>query len=148
MRRILTGVIAAIATAGSAFAADTIVSKDAPDLSAVRSKIKAKDYAGALAEVKPLVDTNQHPDVYNLYAFASRKTGDRATAATFYAKALELDPLHRSALEYQGEMFVEMGDLKKARANLGTLVALCPSGCEERADLEKVIAAARKRKSK
>ena len=128
-----------------AFAADVVQTKDAPDLTSVRTKIKAKDYKGALAEVKPLIDTHINADVYNLYAFASRKTGDRKTAATFYQKALELDPRHLSALEYQGEMFVEMGDMKRARANLEILVTQCPQGCEEREDLEKAIKKARKR---
>ena len=48
------------------------------------------------------------------------------------------------ALEYQGKMFVEMGGMAKAKANLATLVKLCPSGCEERENLEKAIASAPK----
>lgn len=146
---VLTAVLAVLLLSPPLHAADTIQSKDAPDLTAVRDKIKAKDYAAALALVKPLVATHDNPDVFNLYAFTSRKTGDMKTAATFYAKALELDPRHLSALEYQGQMFVEQGDMKKARANLEQLVTLCPQGCEERADLDKAIKAnAGKRKPK
>jgi len=143
MSRITIALLLALAmvAAHAARAADTVVSQDAPDLTSVRAKIKAKDFAGALAEVKPLVEKHDHADVYNLYAFTSRKTGDRKTAATYYAKALELDPKHRGALEYQGEMFVESGDMTKARANLAQLATLCPSGCEEREDLEKAIKA-------
>lgn len=129
----------------AAHAAGTVLSKDAPDLTSIKAKVKAKDYAGALAEVKPLIATHENADVYNLYAFASRKTGDRKTAATFYAKALDYDQNHLGALEYQGEMYVEMGEMKKAQANLAKLVTLCPSGCEEREDLEKVIKAAGKK---
>ncbi len=62
-------------------------------------------------------------------------------AATFYAKALDFDPNHKGALEYQGELFVELGQIDKAKANLARLVRLCPQGCEEREDLEKAIAA-------
>ena len=43
-------------------------------------------------------------------------------------------------------MFAEMGDIAKAKANLAKLVQLCPSGCEEREDLEKDIAAAAAKK--
>ncbi len=148
MSRITIALLLALAmvAAHAARAADTVVSQDAPDLTSVRAKIKAKDFAGALAEVKPLVEKHDHADVYNLYAFTSRKTGDRKTAATYYAKALELDPKHRGALEYQGEMFVESGDMKKARANLAQLATLCPSGCEEREDLEKAIKARGRKK--
>ena len=125
-----------------AFAVDTIQTKGAPDLTAIRAKIKAKDYVAALADLNTLGNTVQHADVYNLIGFASRKSGDYKTAATFYAKALDFDANHAGALEYQGEMFVELGQIEKAKANLAKLAALCPTGCEEREDLEKAIAAA------
>ena len=124
------------------FAVDTVVSKDAPDLTAVRAKIKAKDFAGALADLTKINEAVQHADVYNLIGFASRKSGDYKTAATFYAKALDFDANHKGALEYQGEMFLELGQADKAKANLAKLVALCPQGCEEREDLEKALAGA------
>ena len=120
---------------------------DAPDLTAIKAKLKAKDFKSALPELKALVDNGaNHPDVFNLLGFSYRKTGDRTNGALYYRKALDLDPLHKGALEYQGEMFVEMGDINKAKANLATLVKLCPSGCEEREDLEKAIADAPKKK--
>jgi Flp pilus assembly protein TadD len=126
---------------GQAGAVDTVISTTAPDLTSVRAQIKAKDFKGAVAELTPMLATTQHADVYNLLGFALRKSGDRAQAATFYAKALDFDANHKGALEYQGELFVELGQLDKARANLARLVALCPSGCEEREDLEQAIAA-------
>lgn len=131
----------ALLGAGAA-AVDTNVSTDAPDLASVRAKIKAKDYKAAIAELTPMLDTHQHADVYNLLGFSLRKSGDMGQAATFYAKALDFDINHKGALEYQGEMFVELGQIEKAKANLSRLVALCPQGCEEREDLEKAIAAA------
>ena len=130
------------AVAGSpAFAVDTVQSKDAPDLAAVRVKIKARDFTGALADLTKISDTVQHADVYNLIGFASRKSGDYKNAATFYSKALDFDANHKGALEYQGEMYVELGQPDKAKVNLAKLVALCPQGCEEREDLEKALAA-------
>ena len=126
-----------------AFAVDTPTSKDAPDLTAIRAKIKAKDYKTAAADLYAILDGGvQHADVYNLLGFSLRKSGDRKTGATFYAKALDFDPNHKGALEYQGELFVELGDIPKAKANLAKLASLCPSGCEEREDLEKAIAGA------
>jgi tetratricopeptide (TPR) repeat protein len=135
---------AAILVATTAFAADSVVSKDAPDLTAPRAKIKAKDFKGAIADLTPILATHQHADVYNLMGFSLRKSGDVKQAATYYAKALDFDPNHKSALEYQGEMFVEAGQVDKAKANLAKLVLLCPAGCEEREDLEKAIAAVAK----
>ena len=123
-----------------AFAVDNVIESTAPDLAKPRALIKALDYNGALAEMMPLLQKVQHADLYNLIGFASRKSGDYKQAATFYSKALDFDGEHKGALEYQGEMFVELGDMAKAKANLVKLVKLCPSGCEERADLEKAIA--------
>ena len=143
-RKTLTALLAgaSMLLATGAFAVDTIISKDAPDLASVRAKIKAKDFKAAIAELTPLLDTHQHADVYNLLGFSQRKSGDYKQAATFYAKALDFDANHKGALEYQGEMYVELGQTDKAKANLARLVVLCPSGCEEREDLEKAIASA------
>lgn len=137
---------AALATT-TAFAADTVISTSTPDLAAARAKIKSKDFKGAIAELTPLLENVQHADIYNLLGFSFRKSGDLTKAATYYAKALDFDADHKSALEYQGEMFVEMGQIDKARANLARLVKLCPTGCEEREDLEKAIAGHATRKA-
>ncbi len=123
-------------------AVDTITSPDAPDLNSVRAKIKAKDYRSALAELKTLADTHAHADVYSLMGFSLRKTGDYETALTFYKKALDFDANHKGAHEYLGELYVETGDLPKAREQLAVLTKLCPQGCEEREDLEKALASA------
>jgi tetratricopeptide (TPR) repeat protein len=137
-------IVVALTTLGSslALAVDTVTSKDAPDLTSVRAKIKAKDYQAALAELKVLADTNQHADVYSLIGFSLRKTGDYPSALTYYKKALDFDADHKGAREYLGELYVETGDLSKAREQLAVLTKLCPQGCEERADLEKALASA------
>src|SRR2546423_166997 len=134
--------LAALLTTTSAFAVDNVISKDAPELTSVRAKLKAKDYKGALAELTPMLATYQHPDVYNLMGFSLRKTGDRKQAYTFYRKALDFDPQHKGALEYLGELYVETGQIDKARENVAQLKQLCPGGCEELADLEMAIAQA------
>lgn len=126
----------------SALAVDTNVTRDAPDLTAVRTSIKAKDFRSALAELNRMVDVGyQHADVYNLLGFSLRKTGDYAKALTFYKKALDFDPDHKGAHEYLGELYVETGQLPKAREHLAILAKLCPQGCEEREDLAKAIGA-------
>ena len=122
-----------------ALAVDNMNSKDAPDLTSVRAKIKAADYKGALTELKVLADTNQHADVYNLMGFSLRKLGDYPTALTFYKKALDFDADHKGAREYLGELYVETGNMEKAKEQLAVLAKLCPGGCEEREDLQKAI---------
>jgi tetratricopeptide (TPR) repeat protein len=130
--------------ASSALAVDVVTSRDAPDLTSVRAKVKAKDFKAAIAELTPMLETHQHADVYNLLGFSLRKTGDAKQAYTFYRKALEFDPEHKGALEYLGELYVETGQVDKARENVALLKKLCPTGCEELADLEQAIAAAPK----
>jgi tetratricopeptide (TPR) repeat protein len=117
-----------------------VVSKKAPDLTAVRAKVKAKDFKSALVDLNIMIDKGvQHADVYNLLGFSLRKTGDYPKALTFYKKALDFDANHKGAHEYLGELYVETGQMPKAREHLAIL---CPQGCEEREDLAKAVSAA------
>ena len=122
-----------------AYAVDSMSSTDAPDLTSVRAKIKAKDYTSALAELRDLAEDTQQADVYNLLGFTLRKTGDFKTSLTYYTKALELQPDHKAAREYLGELYVETGNMAKGKEQLAILAKLCPGGCEEREDLQKAI---------
>jgi tetratricopeptide (TPR) repeat protein len=141
---VLTALGAAALNVPTALAVDNVTSRDAPDLTSVRAKIKAKDFQGALAELTPMLTTYQHADVYNLMGFSLRKTGDYKQAYTFYRKALDFDPDHKGALEYLGELYVETGQIDKAKENVARLRQLCPSGCEELADLEKALSTSAK----
>jgi tetratricopeptide (TPR) repeat protein len=137
---LLSTMLAGVALgATGALAVDNVTSRDAPDLTSVRAKIKAKDFKAALAELTPMLATYQHADVYNLMGFSLRKTGDYKQAYTFYRKALDFDPDHKGALEYLGELYVETGQMDKAKENVVRLKQLCPTGCEELADLEKAV---------
>ena len=124
-----------------AYAVDNMNSGDTVDLTSVRAKIKAENYKGALEELRGLAEDSQQADVYNLLGFTLRKTGDYETSLTYYTKALDLQPDHKGAHEYLGELFVETGKLDKAKDQLAALEKLCPNGCEERDDLQNVIAA-------
>lgn len=132
----LFGIAALVATVQ---AADVIPADDAPDLTKVRAAIQAKQYSAALTELKSIVVDYQQPDVYSLLGFALRKTGDRPQAMIYYRKALDIDPGHKGALEYQGELYVELGQIDKATENLEKLNRICSSGCEEQVDLKAAI---------
>ncbi|MHA1570807.1 MAG: tetratricopeptide repeat protein, partial [Alphaproteobacteria bacterium] len=58
-----------------------------------------------------------------------------------YDKALALDPNHKGAHEYLGEMFLILNDLASAQRQLETLATICPRGCEQRDDLQQAIEA-------
>ena len=123
-----------------AHAVDNMNSTDAPDLTSVRAKIKAMDYAGALAQLRKLADDVQHADVYNLLGFTLRNLGDYKQSLTYYQKALDFDPNHKGAHEYLGELYVKLGDKTGADREVQILQKLCPSGCEELADLRTFMA--------
>ena len=124
-----------------AWAVDTPTTRDAPDLTAVRAKVKAKEWKAAIADLNGMIEKGvQHADVYNLLGFSLRKSGDLKTAYTFYKKALDFDPEHKGALEYLGELYVQTGELAKAREHVVLLQKLCPLGCEELEDLQKALA--------
>jgi tetratricopeptide (TPR) repeat protein len=114
-------------------------SPEAADLQPARAAIKAKQYATALAELKVLVVRYQTPDCYTLLGHALWKTGDPTQGMIYYNKALAINPSHRGALEYQGELYVEMGQIGKAKENLAKLKSVCPFGCEEYGDLQEAI---------
>ena len=124
---------------GPALSADSPPADNAPDLTRVRALLKAKNYDAALGQLRGMVGASQTADVFNLMGFALRKTGDRANGMAYYQRALALDANHKGALEYQGELFVELGQMDKARENLARLQKVCPKGCEELSDLKEAI---------
>jgi tetratricopeptide (TPR) repeat protein len=145
-RLVLLGLLTAAVAAPVANAADSPSTREGPDLSGVRAAIKVQNYDAALAQLKTMVVSYPQPDVFSLMGFALRKTGDRAQAMTYYRKALDADPSHKGALEYQGELYLELGQIDKAKENLAKLDRLCWFGCEEEKDLKEAIAHAPKLK--
>lgn len=81
-----------------------------------------------------------HPDVLTYQGFANRKLGRLDRAIGFYSAALKLAPDHRGANEYLGEYYVEIGDLARAKEQLGALDRICAFGCEEAEELRRWIA--------
>lgn len=134
----LSFVVPAVLAAPAAWAmdVDSSDSENSPDLSGVRAKIRAEDYRGALADLRGM---KPDADVYNLMGYSLRKSGDMGQALIYYEKALDIDPRHKGALEYLGELYVETGQLDKARDKAELLRKLCPSGCEELAALDRAI---------
>ncbi|MDZ4778045.1 MAG: tetratricopeptide repeat protein [Alphaproteobacteria bacterium] len=83
-----------------------------------------------------------HPDILNYRGFASRKLGRFDAAMGFYVEALALDPDHRGANEYLGELYLQVGRIDDARRQLAKLDTLCPYGCAEREELDRWITVA------
>ena len=84
-------------------------------------------------------------DGWNLYAYANRKLNKFEKAEMYYEKALNIDPDHKGALEYQGELFMQTNRPDLAQENLIKLVKLCPDSCYELQKLEEYISSTAKK---
>ena len=139
-RILITG---ALLLATSAFAAGASSEPErSPDkLDGVREQIAAKNWSSAIEELKRLNDTGD-ADWNNLMGYSLRKgpTPDFAGAEKFYDEALRIDPKHRGALEYSGELYLQTGDLARAEQRLAALDKACFLPCSEYSDLKKAIA--------
>ncbi|MEM8752501.1 MAG: tetratricopeptide repeat protein [Pseudomonadota bacterium] len=144
MRRAPVLALALIFAAGAAFAAGPLDEQNEEEevtRSAAYMEASALVEAEAfeLAHEKLMELSEEEPmnaDVFNLLGFAARNIGDFDGAAAAYRRALALDPDHRGALEYQGQLYLALNEFEEAEANLARLSELCPSGCEEKAELE------------
>lgn len=99
--------------------------------------IKAEQYDEAIPLLQKVVlDNPRDADAWNYLGFASRKLGKLQEALGYYEKALKLDPQHKGAHEYLGELYLMMKNLPKAEEQLTILKGICASNCEEVEDLE------------
>ncbi len=128
--------------AGATFAADTTppAASGKDTLAQARQHVKAKQWGPALEELRRVNDSGS-ADWNNLMGYTLRKGSppDLAGAEMFYNDALRIDPKHRGALEYSGELYLIKGDLPTAEQRLTTLDKLCMLPCEEYTDLKKAV---------
>ena len=95
-------------------------------------QLKEEDYKSALKTLKKYTKSKKKDaDGWTLLAFTNRKLKNYNEAESLYIKALNLDPDNKIAIEYQGELFVELGRMEEANANLAKLKELCPNSCKE-----------------
>ncbi len=120
-------------------AAPARATASASTLAKARSLIASKNWPGALAELRQLNQT-QNADWNNLMGYTLRKSAnpDLAAAQSHYDAALRIEPQHRGALEYSGELFLMRGDLAQAEARAAALAKACQR-CEELDDLRGAI---------
>jgi len=114
--------------------------KEGKALRDIQELLNKSQFAPALTALVPY--TAQHPDDadgWNLRGYASRKLGHYDVAFDYYERALAIEPNHKGALEYMGELYVEMGQKDTARELLARLESLCPQGCAEVAMLKGFI---------
>ena len=110
------------------------------ELTAIRALIAGKNYSEALTALKSADKSYpNNADINNLLGYSARNLKQYKAAATYYAKALKINPSHLGALEYQGELFMLTKKTNDAKKNLAKLKSLCGVSCEEYIDLKKAI---------
>ena len=101
--------------------------------------IKKEKYQEAIQKLEKFLEKKEYtkdPDILNHYAFALRKVKKLLKAEEYYKKALAIEPDHRGALEYIGELYVDTNRLELANS---TLQKLEKCRCEEFAELKNYI---------
>lgn len=122
------------------YKAPAAATDDSAGLTKARAAIAAKDYPDAIKILYDLSQSNpQDANVENLLGFSYRMLGQYQQAFAHYDRALAIDPMHKGALEYEGEAYLETHQLPKAENNLTTLKRACAGGCPEVAQLEQAI---------
>jgi Flp pilus assembly protein TadD len=133
---------AAAPLAGAADSAPPAAAAATDPLAGARALIAQSQWRAAIDELKR-IDQPQSADWNNLMGYSHRKakTPDFAAAERYYEAALKIDPRHRGALEYAGELHLMQGDLARAETRLAALDKACFLPCAEYADLKKAIVA-------
>src|SRR5690606_15355457 len=112
----------------------------ADNMRGVEQKIAARQYEAAIEDLKKiLVNDADNADACNLLGFTHRKLKRYDVAEEYYQRALSLNPGHKGAMEYLGELYVETGRMEEANAMLARLDKACLFSCEEYKSLKEVI---------
>ncbi len=115
-------------------------SSTSPSLEKAREAVNAKDFETALRHLTTAEkETPNDADVQNLLGYSYRKLGKVEKAFDHYRLALKIDPKHRGAHEYVGELYLEMDQLTNSQKHLAALDKACFWGCEEYDDLKEAI---------
>ncbi len=109
-------------------------------LATARADIDKKNWTQAIADLRKVIAANpKSADAYNLLGYSYRNAGNYDRAGQAYAKALQLDPKHTGALEYQGILFIKLGETDKAKANLDKIKSIEGTKSEAYEDLAKAL---------
>lgn len=106
----------------------------------VTKLLESKNFTQALSDLKTMdKEFPNNADINNLLGYASRNLMQYKQSASYYTKALRINPNHLGAIEYQGELFLKTKKVTAAKRNLAKLKSLCGVNCPEYLDLKQAI---------
>jgi tetratricopeptide (TPR) repeat protein len=137
----LAAVLACSVLVSPALAADPEPSVAPDPLGVARQRIAEKRWPAAIDELKRVGATSS-ADWNNLMGYSLRRSNPPDYPATerHYDEALRIDPRHKGALEYSGELYLILGRLEDAEKRLAALDKVCFLPCEEYTDLKRAVA--------
>ena len=102
--------------------------------------IKKENYAQAVELLQTVVDENpKNANAWNYMGYSLRNLNKYDEALAAYEQALQIKPKHKGALEYLGELYLQTGQLEKAKVTLKKLDDACFLSCKEYRELKKQI---------
>jgi Flp pilus assembly protein TadD len=130
-----------VAFAPAASVADTSPERAPSWQAEAQKELKSANYEAAI-KVLQTANDSASADWNNLIGYAMRLKNppDLMASETFYKAALKIDPAHKGALEYYGELLLMKNDLAGAEQMLARLDKICFFSCEEFRDLKQAIA--------
>ncbi|MGY5449932.1 tetratricopeptide repeat protein [Agarivorans sp. MS3-6] len=109
-------------------------STDESALAYVEKMLAQQHYERASTWLVKYVDSSKgrrSADAWNLLGFSQRKQAHYPEALYAYQQALAIDPSHLGALEYLGELYLNLGQVVRAQENLERLKLLCENCVEQ-----------------
>ncbi len=104
--------------------------------------IDEERYEAAIALLEKVAEAEPNSaDVWSLLGFSYRSIGNTQRGFAAYNKALLINPDHIGANEYLGQLYLQVGDLEKAKAQLRIVDTACVVGCPEVDQLRAAIKA-------
>lgn len=111
-----------------------------PNWAAAKAAIAQKKYEEAAPLLQQVVAKDaKNADAWNYLGYVSARAGRDEDALSFYGRALAIEPRHRGANEYLGELHLKLGDVAKAEERLKVLDGACLFGCAEYDLLKKAV---------
>lgn len=111
-----------------------------PRIASAKLAMDGEDWNGAVRIlVRVLAESPDNAEAYSNLGQVYRKLGEPDQALIYYDHALYLDPDNRGALEYLGELYLDLNDLPKAEAQLDRLAQICGIECSEYRDLNEQV---------